>query len=105
MTTLNGLPRSWDSFIQGIGARKKLVKFKRQWEEFSQEESWIEAREEKMGSEDQALIVNSKKNRRSNYHSKGNISHSRKDMNTITCYTCDGKGHIFRFFPNKRNLK
>ena len=33
MTTLNGLPRSWDSFIQGICARKKLVKFNRLWEE------------------------------------------------------------------------
>ena len=32
MTTLNGLPRSWDSFIQGIHARKKLVKFSRIWE-------------------------------------------------------------------------
>ena len=42
MTTLNGLPRSWDSFIQGICARKKLVKFSRLWEEFSQEEAWIE---------------------------------------------------------------
>ena len=29
MTTLNGLPRSWDSFIQGICARKKLVMEKR----------------------------------------------------------------------------
>ena len=27
MTTLNGLPRSWDSFIQGICAKKKLIKF------------------------------------------------------------------------------
>ena len=27
MTTLNGLPRSWESFIQGIYARNKLVKF------------------------------------------------------------------------------
>ena len=33
MTTLNGIPRSWDSFIQGICARKKLVKFNRIWEE------------------------------------------------------------------------
>ena len=33
MTTLNGLPRSWDSFIQGICGRKKLVKFSRLWEE------------------------------------------------------------------------
>ena len=39
MTTLNGLPRSWDSFIQGIYARKKLVKFNRLWEECSQEEA------------------------------------------------------------------
>ena len=36
MTTLNGLPRTWDSFIQGICAEKKLVKFNRLWEEFSQ---------------------------------------------------------------------
>ena len=33
MTTLNGLPRSWDSFIKGIYARNKLVKFSRLWEE------------------------------------------------------------------------
>ena len=35
MTTLNGLPRSWDYFIQGVCARKKLIKFSRMWEEFS----------------------------------------------------------------------
>ena len=44
MTTLNGLPSAWDSFIQGICARKRLLKFSRLWEECSQEE----AREEKM---------------------------------------------------------
>ena len=37
MTTMNGLPRSWDSFIQGIYARNKLVKFSRLWEKCSQE--------------------------------------------------------------------
>ena len=47
MTTLNGLPRTWDSFIQGIYARKKLVKFSRLWEECSQEEARIVAQEEK----------------------------------------------------------
>ena len=45
MTTLNGLPKSWDSFIQGICARKKLIKFNRLWEECSQEEAQIETRE------------------------------------------------------------
>ena len=29
MTTLNGLPRSWDSFIQGICVRRKLINFNR----------------------------------------------------------------------------
>ena len=43
MTTLNGLPRTRDSFIQGICARIMLVKFSRLWEECSQEESRIEA--------------------------------------------------------------
>ena len=57
MTTLNGLPRTWDSLIQGICARKKLVKFSRLWEECSQEEGRIVAQEEKMGSEDHALTV------------------------------------------------
>ena len=64
MTILNGIPRSWDSFIQGICARRNLVTFSRLWEEFSQEEARIAAQEEKMGSEDQALTVHSKKGRR-----------------------------------------
>ena len=33
MTTLNGLPRSWDPFIRGICSRKKLTKFSRLWED------------------------------------------------------------------------
>ena len=27
MTTLNGIPRSWDSFIQGIYEKRKLISF------------------------------------------------------------------------------
>ena len=33
MTTLNGLPRSWDSFIQGLCAKRRLISFNRLWEE------------------------------------------------------------------------
>ena len=33
MTTLNGLPREWDSFVRGIYARRKLTKFRKLWEE------------------------------------------------------------------------
>ena len=37
MTTLNGLLRSWDSFIQGMCFRRKLITFNRLWEECTQE--------------------------------------------------------------------
>ena len=29
LTTLNGFPRSWDSFIQGICVSRKLISFNR----------------------------------------------------------------------------
>ena len=32
-------------------------------------------------------------------------THSKRDWSTIRCYTCDEKGHISRFCPNKGNLK
>ena len=62
MTTLNGLPRSWESFIQGICARRRLAKFSRLWEECTQEEARLIAREEKMGEDDnQSLKAHAKK--------------------------------------------
>ena len=58
MTTLNGLPRSWDSFIQGICARRRLISFNRLREECGKEEAQLMTREEKMGeTEDKALTV------------------------------------------------
>ena len=111
MTTLNGLPRSWDSFIQGICARKKLVKFSKLWEEFSQEEARIAAREEKMGSEYQALMVHSKSHSKTNkrrlHSSIGKHSYkdnTRKYVSRIICYTCDESGHYARSFPNKQKI-
>jgi hypothetical protein len=44
MTALNGLPKSWDSFIKGICSRSKLTKFSRLWEDYVQEEERFVAR-------------------------------------------------------------
>jgi hypothetical protein len=52
MTTSNGLPRSWDAFIQGICSRMKLPKFNRLWEDCNQEEERTITREEKMKYDD-----------------------------------------------------
>ena len=107
MTTLNGLPRTWDSFIQGICARKKLIKFSRLWEECSQEEARIAAREENMGSEDQALIVHSKRIRRRHHHLRSKNSHhwdnNRKDPSKLRCYTCDEIGHFAKDYPKNKS--
>ena len=39
MSTLNGLPRSCDSLIQGNCARRKIISFSMMWEECTQEEA------------------------------------------------------------------
>ena len=62
MTTLNGLPRSWNPFIRGICSRRKLTKFSRLWEECTQEEARFASREEKLGEEEnQALAEHARK--------------------------------------------
>ena len=110
MTTLNGLPRSQDSFIQGICARKKLIKFSRLCEECTQEEARLVSREEKMGaSDDQALTSRAKKNegkREDHSHrrpKKFQKNHRpRRDYTNLRCYTCDEKGHFSRYFPRNK---
>ena len=63
MTTLNGLPRSWDSFIQGICARRRLISFRILREECAQEEAQLMTREEKIGAiEDQVVTIHTRKN-------------------------------------------
>ena len=54
IATLNGLPESWDSFMQGI-----VIILSRLWEEHTQEEeARLMIREENMGAtEDQALTI------------------------------------------------
>ena len=62
MTTMNCLPRSWDPFIRGICSRRKLTKFSRLWEVCTQEEARLEAKEEKLGNEEnQALTAHARK--------------------------------------------
>ena len=64
MTTLNGPPPSWESFIQTISGQTKLPKFDKLWEECTQEETRIVARQRLNGTqpeENHAFVSHDKK--------------------------------------------
>ena len=69
-------------------------------------EAQIAAREENMGSEDQALTVQSKKTRTS--HHRGKHSHQRnnfrnpRESSKYIFYTCDERGHFARDCPRNK---
>ena len=111
MTTMNSLPRPWDPFIKGICSKIKLTKFSRLWEDCTQEEARLEAREEKLGNEEnQALATHATKAKKKvedrpprkfqksqKYHKK------QRDYSSIRCYNCEKVGHIARHCPMIRD--
>jgi hypothetical protein len=71
MTTLNGLTRPWDAFIQTICARKEKLKFENLWEECMQEETRVENHEVLLArDDDQALAAHTKGGRKKPYFQK-----------------------------------
>jgi hypothetical protein len=89
MTTLNGLPKSWELFIQEICSRRKLTKFNRLWEDCTQEETRLAAKEEKLGNDDQALAIHAGKGKsRKENHPPKKFQKSQKDYSSYKCYNC-----------------
>jgi hypothetical protein len=85
---MNGLPNSWESFIQGICSRRKLTKFSRLWKNCTQEEARLEAREEKLGNDYQALAEHARKGkRRKGDHPPKKFQKSRKSQKTQKYYS------------------
>ena len=70
IATLNGLSGSWDSFIQGMCARRKWLLSEIFWEEHTQEDAQLIVREKKMG--------------RSNYHYPKKIPQEMRNLKNST---------------------
>jgi hypothetical protein len=128
MTTLNGLTRPWDAFIQTICARKEKLQFDSLWEECIQEESRVANREALLSrDEDQALATHTKGGRKKSYfqkethkesHPQNKFIHKEsqprrfqkfqkgqrkgKDFSSYQCYHCDKMGHIAKHCPARR---
>jgi hypothetical protein len=61
MTTLNGLTRPWDAFIQTICVKNEELHFDSLWEECIQEEARVANRKEVLSrDEDHALDAHTK---------------------------------------------
>ena len=119
MTILNGLPPSWESFIQTISGWTKLPKFDKLWTDCTQEETRIAARQRLHGSqveENQAFITHAKrgkgKGRKFHKHkhrarrpsSSPDQREKKKDLSHIQCRNCKKYGHNANkcFSANKR---
>jgi hypothetical protein len=76
MTTLNGLTRPWDAFIQTICARKEKLKFDSLWEECIQEETRVANREALLARDDDQALATHTKGGRKNPTSKGRLIES-----------------------------
>jgi hypothetical protein len=76
MTTLNGLTRPWDEFIQTICARKEKLQFDSLWEECVQEEARVANRESVLlRDEDQALASHTRGGKRMPHFNKETHPH------------------------------
>jgi hypothetical protein len=120
MTTLNGLIRPWDAFIQTICARKEKLQFDSLWEECVQEEARVANREVViLRGEYQALDAHAKGGNKKSHFEKETHFHKEshppkrfhkyykgqrkgKYLSSYQCYLCDKMRHIAKNFPSIR---
>jgi hypothetical protein len=89
-TTCNSFPSSWDPFIQGICARRKLPKFNKLSEDCTQEQSRLISKSQKINNDENQSHVDQVKKKKekeeSNPKKSKKLCH-RKDASNIKCYT------------------
>jgi hypothetical protein len=110
--SLNGLPISWEPFIQSICGRKKLPKFDHLWSDCVQEETRmlsrkilqkpLEEEDEEEEEEEQAFATNARKGKGKLQKKNTAPSRKKKDLSKIQCYICDEFGHYARDCPQRK---
>jgi hypothetical protein len=106
MTTLNGLTRPWDAFIQTICVRKEKLNFDSLWEECVQEEARVANREALLSRDEyQSLATHTKGGRKRSYFQKETHKESHPKKNSyIKNITLQGDSRSFRKVKEEKNI-
>jgi hypothetical protein len=104
---LNGFPRPWEPFVQGICAQEKMSSFDRLWIDYIQEETRIESKNgQQKGSEDEnlALDAHARKGRRNDSPRREASPEQRKkkDLSKVKCFACHEHGHYASQCPQRK---
>jgi hypothetical protein len=95
---LRGFTKDWEVFVKCIVGREKLPDWSRLWDDFTQEEIWVNGEKggEGVVEENFALLLKGKGKSK-----KG----SRIDINKVRCFACNEYGHYAAQCPNKKGTK
>lgn len=111
MLALNGLPYSWEPFIQSISGRSKLPKFDRLRADCIQEEFRLVARGIVKGSQNEDThVLATQSTKKGRNWKKGNFKRNKDErsdsvpdskkkenyLSRIQCFRCDKFGHCTR---------
>jgi hypothetical protein len=113
-TTVDGLPKSWETFLSSINGREVQPNFERLWHDCLEEEGIIKSINESSTVKDHALSAKAKKWKRFPQHKgkgkkpQGKHSHPHSHLSKVRCFNCNKLGHYAkdcRNPPSKQKQK
>lgn len=111
---LNGLPKTWENFVDGIVARENLTDWERLWDDCIQNDirkNHLGAAKQVEEDDNVALLARGKKGRAKKQASnsggkgKGKQQNKEKNYSKVKCWNCQKLGHYVVVCLEKKSNK